>query len=313
MAKLWAKYASSPVLICLANATIDLAQVSAAAHRIKEMRVRDYEANDSVADRYREINRWTLPTSLLWKGADIEFENIWFTYPTRNVPVLRGLSISIQHGQFAAIVGSSGSGKTTLISLLERFYEPQNGTIWYNGEAITSIPLKTLRKRMSLVAQEPYLLRGSIRENVLLGIDEDCVTDDMLHRACRQAGIHDFVSSLPDGYNTDVGTSGVSLSGGQKQRISIARALIRDPSVLLLDEATSSLDSETEKEVQAVFEKTARGRTMIVVAHRLATVQNADIIFVMNQGRVVEKGNHVTLLGRKGIYWQMCQAQALGA
>lgn len=276
------------------------------------MRVRDYEANDSVANRYREINRWTLPTSLLWKGADIEFENIWFTYPTRNVPVLRGVSINIEHGQFAAIVGSSGSGKTTLISLLERFYEPQNGTIWYNGEAITSIPLKTLRKRMSLVAQEPYLLRGSIRENVLLGIDEDYVTDEMLHRACRQAGIHDFVSSLPDGYNTDVGTSGVSLSGGQKQRISIARALIRDPSVLLLDEATSSLDSETEKEVQAVFEKTARGRTMIVVAHRLATVQNADIIFVMNQGRVVEKGNHVTLLGRKGIYWQMCQAQALG-
>lgn len=253
-----------------------------------------------------------LPTTLLWKGADIDFRNVWFTYPTRNVPVLRGLSISIQHGQFAAIVGSSGSGKTTLISLLERFYEPQRGTIWYNGDEIASIPLHLMRKRMSLVAQEPYLLRGTIRENVLLGMEEDAVSEEMLYRAYRDAGIQDFISSLPGGYNTDVGTSGVSLSGGQKQRISIARALIRNPAVLLLDEATSSLDSETEKEVQAVLERTGKGRTMVVIAHRLATVQNADVIFVMDHGRVVEQGNHRYLLSRRGVYWQMCQAQALG-
>ena len=278
------------------------------------MRVHDSEEDDEkIVAKYNEINRYTLPTTLLWKGADIEFRDVWFTYPTRDVPVLQGLSLSIQHGQFAAIVGSSGSGKTTVISLLERFYEPQRGSIYYNGEAIRSLPLGHLRKRMSLVAQDPYLIRGTIRENVLLGMDPSNVTDAMLHQACRDAGIHDFVTSLPASYATDIGTSGVTLSGGQKQRISIARALIRDPSILLLDEATSSLDSETEKEVQAVFEKTGQGRTMIVVAHRLATVQNADVIFVMRNGVVVERGNHRDLLGRKGWYWEMCQAQALGA
>jgi ATP-binding cassette subfamily B (MDR/TAP) protein 1 len=278
------------------------------------MRIRDSEDDDDkIAAAYNEKYRYTLPTTLLWKGADIDFRDIWFTYPTRNVPVLQGLNLSIQHGQFAAIVGSSGSGKTTVISLLERFYEPQRGSIRYNGEAITSLPLRHLRKRMSLVAQDPYLIRGTIRENVVLGMDPTSISDTILHEACSDAGIHAFITSLPSGYDTDIGTSGVTLSGGQKQRISIARALIRDPSVLLLDEATSSLDSETEKEVQAVFEKTGKGRTMIVVAHRLATVQNADVIFVMKSGRVVERGNHRELSGRRGWYWEMCQAQALGA
>jgi len=278
------------------------------------MRIRDSEQDDDkIAAEYRESNRYKLPTTLLWKGADINFRNVWFTYPTRNVPVLQGLNLSIQHGQFAAIVGSSGSGKTTVISLLERFYEPQRGTILYNSDAITSFPLRHLRKCMSLVAQDPYLIRGTIRENVLLGMDPTTVSENTLHTACRDAGIHSFITSLPSSYDTDIGTSGVTLSGGQKQRISIARALVRDPSILLLDEATSSLDSETEKEVQAVFEKTGKGRTMIVVAHRLATVQNADIIFVMRSGRIVDQGSHRELLGRRGWYWEMCQAQALGA
>jgi ABC-type multidrug transport system fused ATPase/permease subunit len=249
---------------------------------------------------------------LPWKGAAIDFQNIWFTYPSRTVPALRGLSLSIQHGQFAAIVGSSGSGKTTIISLLERFYEPQGGSIYYDNVDIRSMPLSVLRKRMSLVAQDPYLFRGTIRENVLLGIEEGIVSESALHRACKEAGIHDFISSLPDGYETDVGTSGVSLSGGQKQRMSIARALIRNPSVLLLDEATSSLDSETEREMQAVFERTGKGRTMVVVAHRLATVQNADVIFMMDQGRVVERGDHGDLLRQRGVYWKMCQGQVMG-
>lgn len=164
---------------------------------------------------------------------------------------------------------------------------------------------------MSLVAQEAYLFRGTIRENVLLGMQEEIVSVDILHQACRHAGIHDFIVSLPNGYDTDIGTGGVSLSGGQKQRISIARALIRDPAVLLLDEATSSLDSQTEKEVQEVFERTGQGRTVVVVAHRLATVQKADVIFVMHQGRIVEKGDHRSLLRLGGTYAQMCQAQAL--
>jgi ATP-binding cassette subfamily B (MDR/TAP) protein 1 len=268
--------------------------------------------NENKASKIDKNQQRILPATLIRKGADIELRDIWFKYPTRDVPVLRGCSIKIQHGQFAAIVGSSGAGKTSVISLIERFYEPQKGAIYYDNADITSISKGLLRGRMSLVAQEAYIFRGTIRENVSLGV-EDNVSDETLYKVCRDAGIHDFVSSLPEGYNTDVGQAGISLSGGQRQRISIARALIRDPSVLLLDEATSSLDSETEKEVQAVFEQTDKGRTMIVVAHRLATVQNADVIFVMHEGRVVETGDHRTLLKKKGRYWQMCEAQALGA
>lgn len=155
-----------------------------------------------------------------------------------------------------------------------------------------------------MVAQEPTLFQGSIRENILLGVEENTPTE-ILHQACRDAEIHDFISSLPEGYDTDVGMKGVALSGGQKQRIAIARALIRNPKILLLDEATSSLDSESEKLVQAAFERAGKGRTMVVVAHRLATVQNADVIFVLGEGTVLEIGDHQTLLRKRGVYYQM--------
>lgn len=275
------------------------------------MREDDSEAPARSWTHLKGFSRWKLPSQLLWRGADIRLQQVWFTYPTRDVAVLRGLDIHVRHGQYAAIVGASGSGKTTVISLLERFYEPDNGLILYNGDPITSMSLKELRGHMSLVAQEPYLLHGTIRDNILLGTKEDDISNAAVDQACRQAGLHDFVLSLPDGYDTDIGTGGVLLSGGQKQRISIARALIRDPNVLLLDEATSSLDSETEKEVQAVLEQAGKGRTTIVVAHRLATIQNADVIFVMHQGRVVESGDHQSLLKKKKVYWQMCQAQTV--
>jgi ATP-binding cassette, subfamily B (MDR/TAP), member 1 len=161
------------------------------------------------------------------------------------------------------------------------------------------------------VAQEPSLFDGTLRDNILLGVDPDATTDEQLHKACADAGIHDFIASLPEGYNTEVGMRGVALSGGQKQRISIARALIRNPRLLLLDEATSNLDSETERQVQAVFERTKASRTMVVVAHRLATVQNADVIFVLGDGKVLEKGDHQTLLRKKGVYYQMVSCLSL--
>lgn len=161
---------------------------------------------------------------------------------------------------------------------------------------------------ISLVAQEPTLFEGTIKENIYLGVDES-TPEETLHEVCRDAEIHDFIMSLPDGYNTNVGNKGVALSGGQKQRISIARALIRNPKILLLDEATSSLDSESEKIVQAAFERAATGRTMVVVAHRLATVQNADVIFVLGEGRVLEVGDHSALLRKKGVYYQMVSLQ----
>jgi ATP-binding cassette subfamily B (MDR/TAP) protein 1 len=148
------------------------------------------------------------------------------------------------------------------------------------------------------------LFQGTIKENILLGVDESTSTEK-LHQACRDAEIHDFICSLPEGYHTDVGSKGITLSGGQKQRIAIARALIRDPKILLLDEATSSLDSESEKLVQAAFERAGKGRTMVVVAHRLATVQNADVIFVLGEGKVLETGNHSSLLRERKVYYQM--------
>ncbi|KAM3083530.1 hypothetical protein ACMFMG_004178 [Clarireedia jacksonii] len=286
----------------------NIAQAFAAATRIRSMRPQnlpenaksilyDYD-NDSEAES---------------RGVKIELQNVSFKYPTRDVPVLNNLSLTIERGQFAAIVGESGSGKTSIISLLERFYDIQSGSILYQDTNVKSIPLHEYRKNISLVAQEPSLFEGTIRENILLGIaTPSSISDRQLHKICREAEIHDFVISLPEGYNTAVGSQGVALSGGQKQRIAIARALIREPKLLLLDEATSSLDSETERQVQGVFERTGKGRTMVVVAHRLATVRRADVIFVLGQGgRLLEKGCHEELVGRGGVYWQMCQAQAL--
>lgn len=248
-------------------------------------------------------------------GVQVEFNNVSFNYPTRAAPVLKGLSLRIERGQFAAIVGPSGSGKSTIISLLERFYSPQRGQIVMNDLDIASIDLDSYRKGISLVAQEASLFSGTIRDNITLGIRDiedsessntSSATELAVQQAARDAGLHDFIVSLPEGYNTPIGTSGLALSGGQKQRISLARALIRQPGLLLLDEATSSLDSETEAQVQAVLDSTKGTRTMIVVAHRLATVKNADVIFVLGEdGTLVEQGSHADLVSRRGVYYNM--------
>ncbi|RYC60568.1 hypothetical protein CHU98_g5624 [Xylaria longipes] len=282
----------------------NIAQAAAAANRIQAMRV-----PDRTSDATAPLNLTTKSNDD--RGVKIELRDVWFKYPTRDVPVLNGLNMTIEKGQFTAIVGPSGCGKTSIISLLERFYQVTSGQITLDGIDIDSIDLASYRKAISLVAQEPSLFDGTIRENMLLGVDADAITDETLHQVCRDAGIHDFIVSLPDGYNTKAGIKGILLSGGQRQRISIARALIRNPHLLLLDEATSNLDSETEKMVQAVFERTKKDRTMIVVAHRLATIQNADIIFVLGDGQVLETGTHSSLLQKRGVYYSMCQAQAL--
>ncbi|KEZ44964.1 hypothetical protein SAPIO_CDS2341 [Scedosporium apiospermum] len=247
-------------------------------------------------------------------GVRIELRDVHFKYPTRDVDVFRGLNLEIEKGQFAAFVGPSGCGKTTIIALLERFYdlEQGKGEILFNGTNIKDVDVYDYRDNLSLVSQEPTLFRGTVRDNILMGVpDPDSISDERIHQVCRDAFIHDFIVSLPEGYDTDVGHKGLSMSGGQKQRIAIARALIRDPKVLLLDEATSALDSESEKVVQAALEKARSGRTMIAVAHRLSTIQNADVIFVFDNGAVVERGTHDDLLGKQGVYWGMCQSQAL--
>uniref|UniRef100_L2GBK3 ABC multidrug transporter n=1 Tax=Colletotrichum fructicola (strain Nara gc5) TaxID=1213859 RepID=L2GBK3_COLFN len=247
-------------------------------------------------------------------GVRIELRDVHFKYPTRDVVVFDGLNLTIEKGQYAAFVGPSGCGKTTIISLLERFYdvEPNRGEVLCNGINVNHMNVYNYRRNLSLVPQEPIMFRGTIRDNVLFGISEPAlISEQRIHDACREAFIHDFIASLPEGYDTQVGQKGVSMSGGQKQRIAIARALIRDPKLLLLDEATSALDSESEKIVQAAFERARQGRTMVAVAHRLATIQTADVIFVFSEGCVVEKGTHKELLRKKGVYWEMCQSQAL--
>ncbi|KAI1816680.1 ABC transporter-like protein [Poronia punctata] len=305
----------------------NIAQAAAAANRIQAMRVKDQEQTDGPTN---DINPELDDEEE--EGVRVELRDVWFKYPTRNVPVLRGLNITIEKGQFAAIVGPSG---TLLPIKLERtcerltacyrmFYTPTSGVMTLNNIPISTIPLPSYRNQISLVSQEPALFDGTIRENILLGLtpppssteptpalDEN--TQTLLEGTCKSANIHHFITSLPSSYETQIGTRGILLSGGQRQRISIARALIRNPKLLLLDEATSNLDSETEKLVQGVFEKNRRGRTMVVVAHRLATVQNADVIFVVADGRVVEKGGRGELLRRRGVYYGMCQGQALGA
>jgi ATP-binding cassette subfamily B (MDR/TAP) protein 1 len=283
-----------------------MAQASAAANRILSLR------NWSKTSKSLSVD---LPGDGSQGGAEISFQDVHFKYPTRDIPIFAGLNMTIKKGQFAGLVGASGGGKTTVISLLEQFYQVDKGAITLDGININDIDITAYRKAISLVAQEPTLFQGTIRENILLAVDANTATDDDLQAACRDAEIHDFITSLPSGYDTDIGSKGVALSGGQKQRIAIARALIRKPRILLLDEATSSLDSESEKLVQAAFERAGKGRTMVVVAHRLATVQNADVIFVLGQSgegaRVLEKGSHAELVKRRGIYYQMCQSQAL--
>ncbi|CAB4485985.1 unnamed protein product [Rhizophagus irregularis] len=244
----------------------------------------------------------------------IKFSNVYFRYPTRqNVPVLNGLNLNIEPGQFAALVGPSGCGKSTTIGLIERFYDVMSGTIQLDGVCISTLNVNNLRKNISVVSQEPSLYDMTIKENILFGCNTDQKpTQEDIERVCKEANIHDFIINLQDGYDTPVGNKGTQLSGGQKQRIAIARALIRNPKILLLDEATSALDSESEKVVQAALDQAAKGRTTLAIAHRLSTIQHADIIFVIKDGKVAEEGTHQELLTKKGIYYNMVQDQYLG-
>ncbi|KAG1878637.1 P-loop containing nucleoside triphosphate hydrolase protein [Suillus tomentosus] len=244
----------------------------------------------------------------------IQLDNVHFSYPTRpGFRVLRGLSLIVEPGTYVALVGSSGCGKSTVIQLLERFYDPLSGQISLDGEIIGEFNVQAYRQQFSLVSQEPTLYAGTVHFNILLGASkpESEVTQEEIEAACRDANILEFIQSLPDGFDTQVGGKGSQLSGGQKQRIAIARALLRNPKVLLLDEATSALDSNSEKVVQDALDKAAKGRTTIAIAHRLSTIQNADCIHFIKEGRVSESGTHDELLAQRGDYYEFVQLQAL--
>ncbi len=242
--------------------------------------------------------------------GNIELKDVTFSYQDNDKTVLAGLNYTIKAGETLALVGPSGGGKTTLCHLIPRFYELDEGDILIDGIGIKDIKLKSLRKNIGLVQQDVFLFTGTIKENILYGNLE--ATDEEVIEAAKNANIHDFIMTLPDGYNTYVGEKGVKLSGGQKQRISIARVFLKNPPILILDEATSALDNETEIAIQESLERLSEGRTTLVIAHRLSTIRNADEIVVLTGKGIEEKGKHEELLARNGIYSKLYKAQFRG-
>ncbi|OHW90615.1 ABC multidrug transporter mdr1, partial [Colletotrichum incanum] len=259
---------------------------------------------DAVSDRGYVVNALS---------GRLDLERITFWYPkasTCSKNTLDDINFSVHHGQFIALVGPSGSGKSTILSLIERFYDPQAGTVSYDGKDVRSLQLKSLRRHMAFITQETVLFSGTIRDNLLFGApDPAAVSEETLNDAIKAAALDDIISSLPEGLNTVVGYRGMSLSGGQRQRIAIARALVNSPSILLLDEATSALDTVSECIVQDALNNVAKGRTAIAVAQRLSTIKHADCIYVVEDGSIVESGNHDELIVRGGLYAKMWDGQ----
>lgn len=235
--------------------------------------------------------------------GEICFKDVCFEYPDDHNAVLRHLDLQLQAGEKVAIVGSSGGGKTTLCNLIPRFYDVTSGQITIDGEDIKAFTLKSLRKNIGIVQQDVYLFSGTIYENIVYGRPE--ASKEEVMEAAKQAGAHEFIMELKDGYDTYVGERGVKLSGGQKQRISIARVFLKNPPIIILDEATSALDNESEYEVAKSLSRLSEGRTTLTIAHRLSSIKNSDRILVLTEEGIVEEGNHNVLIGKKGIYYQL--------
>ncbi|KAJ1734921.1 hypothetical protein LPJ61_000821 [Coemansia biformis] len=268
-----------------------------------------------VIDRKSPIDAVDTETGRKADGirGEIELEDVHFNYPTRpDVPVLQGLSLRVRAGQRVALVGESGCGKSTTVSLVERFYDPTSGVVRVDGVDVREYNVRSLRQQIGVIMQMPVLFGQTIYQNIIWGaVDGDEPTREQVIQACKDANAHDFISALPDGYETMCGERGALLSGGQKQRIAIARALIRNPTILLLDEATSALDTAAERVVQEALDRASANRTTITVAHRLSTIKDADVICVVAKGRVLESGSHDELVARGGAYARLVEAQQL--
>jgi ATP-binding cassette subfamily B (MDR/TAP) protein 1 len=299
------------VFFALMLATIGVSQTSALASD-------STKAKDSSISIFALLDRKSKIDSGSDEGltldevkGDIDFRHVSFKYPSRpDVQIFSDFTLHIPSGKTVALVGESGSGKSTVISLLERFYNPDSGTISLDGVEIKSLKLNWLRDQMGLVGQEPVLFNDTIRANIAYGKHGE-VTEEELIKVAKAANAHEFISSLPQGYDTTVGERGVQLSGGQKQRVAIARAILKDPRILLLDEATSALDAESERIVQDALDNVMVGRTTIIVAHRLSTIKSANIIAVLKDGAIVEKGRHETLMNIKdGFYASLVELRS---
>ncbi len=241
-----------------------------------------------------------------FEGA-VEFEEVSFHYPEHEKTVLSRVSLQVQAGEYVALVGESGAGKSTLCSLIPRFYEVTDGAILIDGQDIRSYTLKSLRDQIGVVQQDVYLFAGTVMENIRYGRPD--ATDEEVVEAAKKANAHEFILSLPNGYESDIGQRGVKLSGGQKQRLSIARVFLKNPPILIFDEATSALDNESERVVQESLEKLAKDRTTFVIAHRLSTIRNAGRILVLTEEGIAEEGSHQELLAKDGIYAELYNMQ----
>ncbi|HDQ13319.1 MAG TPA: ABC transporter ATP-binding protein [Sediminispirochaeta sp.] len=282
----------------LINFNEQLQQGSAAFERFVE-----------IMDIQPDITDGPTARSVDLRGGSVEFSHLWFRYDSSPEWVLQNINLQVPFGRKVAIVGESGAGKSTVVSLIPRFYEAQKGEISISSHRVAELSQHSLREQIGLVQQNVFLFDATIRENIMYGDPE--AGEELMVEAARRANIYDFIQSLPEGFETEVGERGVKLSGGQKQRIAIARVFLKDPPFLIFDEATSALDNESESLIQEAMFRLSENRTTIIIAHRLSTVRNVDKIYVMRQGRIVEEGSHQELMDREGYYHQLYTRRSL--
>ncbi len=282
-----------------------LQSARAASERVFDIMDATAECRTSVQAQPASNSQFAIRNSQLPRG-EVRYTDVGFQYSADRV-VLKAISLHARPGQMTALVGPTGAGKSTLVNLLPAFYEATSGLVFIDGVDIRELPLETLREHISVVAQEPFLFNGTLRENILYGRLD--ASDADLHAAAKAANCHDFITRLTDGYDARVGERGVKLSVGEKQRVSIARALLKNAPILILDEATASVDTQTEKLIQEALERLMTGRTSFVIAHRLSTIRKADQILVLRHGEIVERGTHDELLATDGLYAKLARIQ----